>query len=298
MAVPTEAAAPGDGSVGAAAEKAKGASEGKVPWAEIGDAAFSRGDYYLASSYYSKLIVDGDMPSKQFYLSHAATVHLRNLDPSVTKKDISDLFQPFCAVPRDVEGSIEFVTCHKGNPTGKAYVGFDEHGEAEAAMDALRASNGKVHGLGHNVVILKAVQDSRRIPRDHRSVRSEDELLDSLDNWEQYVDPKDLEELLEHGISKEALDEQLRAIRYHNPTFSGLDQAIRSESMEPETDSGGMYKELVQTYIETLKECVSTPEDPGPIYESLFLPDEELDTEIFEDEVLRQEDLKQKREVP
>lgn len=245
-----------------------------------------------------KLIVDGDMPTKNFYLSHASAVHLRHLDPDVTKEEISVFFQPFCAVPRDVSGSIEFITCHKGLPTGKAYVGFDEHGEAEAAMEATCEPNGRMRGLGHNTVLMKKVRDSRRVQRDHRPSRKEAELLDSLDNWEQYADPDDLAQLLEHGISKEALGEQLRAIRYHNPTFSSLDQAIRSEAMEPETDSGGMYKELVQTYIETLKDCLSTPENPGPIYESLFLPDEELDTEIFEDEVGRQEELKKKREVP
>ena len=59
-----------------------------------------------------------------------------------------------------------------------------------------------------------------------------------------------------------------------------------------------MYREMVQTYIATLKECISTPEDPGVIYESLFLPDEEVDTEIFENEPVRQEVLKQRREVP
>ncbi len=246
----------------------------------------------------AKLIVDGDMPTKNFYLSHAKAVHLRNLDPDVTKHQISDFFQPFCSVPRDVNGSIEFVTCHKGLPTGRAYVGFDEHGEAEAAMEALRQSNGRIEGLGHNKVILKAVRDARNIRRDQRQTRSEDELLDSLDNWEQFADPEDLEELYAHGISKEALDEQFRSIRYHNPTFSGLDQAMSSEAMDSNIGSGGMYKELVETYIETLKECISTPENPGPIYESLFLPDEELDTEVFEDEVARQEDLKKKREVP
>lgn len=245
----------------------------------------------------SRLIVDGDMPTKNFYLSHATAVHLRNLDQSVTKQEISKFFQPFCAMPRDIEGSIEFVTCHKGLPTGKAYVGFDGHGEAEAAMAAC-GTNGRIEGLGHNKVIMKRVRDTRKITRDNRSARTEEELLDSLDNWEQYVDPKDLEELLENGISKEALDETFRGIRYQNPTFSSLDQAIRSEAMNPEHESGGMYRELVQQYIVTLKECLSTPENPGPIYESLFLPDEELDTEIFEDEVDRQEELRKRREVP
>ena len=245
-----------------------------------------------------KLIVDGDMPTKNFYRSHATVLHLRNLDPDTTKQQISDFFQPHCAFPRDIAGSIEFVTCYKGLPTGKAFVGFDEHGEADAALEVLSASNGMIKGLGHNKVIAKVVRDARSVQRDHRTTRSEDQLLDSLDNWEQYADPEDLQELYANGISKEALDEQLRAIRYHNPTFSGMDQAMSSEAMDAQLGSGGMYQELVQTYISTLRECLSTPENPGPIYESLFLPDEELDTEIFEDEIARQEELKKQREVP
>jgi len=240
-----------------------------------------------------RLIVDGDMPKKNFYLSHAEAIYLRNLDPDVTKEDIANYFQPYCALPRDVEGSVEFITCHQGLPTGRAYVGFDELGEASAAMEA----NNRIEGLGHNTVVMKKVRDSRKIPREQRPARSDTELTDSLDNWEQYIDPKDLAELIEHGISKEALDEQLRSIRYHNPTFSGLDQAIPSESMDHQ-DSGYMYKELVQEYVETLKECLSTPENPGPVYESLFYPDEELDLEIFENEPARQEKLKKEREVP
>ena len=163
---------------------------------------------------------------------------------------------------------------------------------------AVCESSGRVSGLGPNKVIMKRVKDVRRVKRGNRPARDEKELLESLDNWEQYIDPKDLEELLENGISKDALEESLRAIRYHNPTFSCLDQAIRSEAINPETDPGGMYRELVQTYIATLKECISTPDDPGPIYESLFLPDEEPDTEIFENEPSRQDKLRKLREVP
>jgi hypothetical protein len=243
------------------------------------------------------LIVDGDMPKKNFFLSHAAALHLRDLDPSTTKRDISDFFQSCCALPRDVEGSVEFVTCYKGIPTGKAYVGFDHFGEAEAAM-SLCDSGGRLSGLGLNKVIMKRVREATKITREKRPTRKEEELLDSLDNWEQYVDPKDLEDLYKHGISKEALDEALRAIRYHNPTFASLDQAKRTETLNPEKDMGGMYREMVETYISTLKDCISTPEEPGIIYQSIFLPDEEIDTEIFENEPTRQEILKKRREVP
>jgi hypothetical protein len=245
----------------------------------------------------TQLIVDGDVPTKNFFLSHASTLHLRNLDPFISKKDISDFFQSCCILPRDSRGSVEFVTCYEGIPTGKAYVGFDEHGEAEAAM-SLCETNGRLTGLGDNKIIMKRVKEATKIAREKRSAREEEELLDNLDNWEQFVDPEDLQELFDAGISKEALDEALRAIRYQNPTFSSLDQAIRTESMNPEKEAGGMYREMVQTYVSALKDCISTPDNPGPIYESLFLPDEEVDTEIFEDEPLRQEELKKRREVP
>ena len=163
---------------------------------------------------------------------------------------------------------------------------------------SLCETNGRLLGLGDNKIIMKRVKEANKIAREKRSSRDEEQLLDSLDNWEQFVDPQDLEELYAAGISREALDEALRAIRYHNPTFSSLDQAVRTEAINPEKESGGMYREVVQAYVSTLKECISTPDDPGPIYESLFLPDEEIDTEIFEDEPLRQEALQKRREVP
>jgi hypothetical protein len=246
----------------------------------------------------ARLIVDGDMPTKNLFLSHAETLHIRDLDPSVTKQQIADFFQPFCSVPRDVEGSVEFVTCKKGRPTGRVYVGFDELGEAEAALEALTSSKGRVRGLGPGTIVMKSVKESMKMHREKRQVRTADELLDDLDNWEKHADPADVEYLLENGISKEALDEALRAIRYHNPTFASLDQAMRSETLNPEKDVGGMYSELVQTYIATLKDCISTPENPGPIYESLFFEGEEKDTEIFDNEPERQEELRKRREAP
>lgn len=248
----------------------------------------------------SRLIVDGDMPTKNFFLSHAGALLLRNLDPSVTKKDICDFFQAYCTVSRDVEGSIEFITCHAGLPTGRAYVAFDELGEADAAMSALRSNGGRIAAgdLGPNAVVVKAVKELHKVKREKRQTRNEEEILDNLHNWEQYVDPADVEELIKLGVSKAALDESLRAIRYQNPTFASLDQALRSETVDPNVEVGGMYRQLVQEYVATLKECIATPENPGLIYESLFFPGEEIDNEIFEDEVDRQEELKQKREVP
>ena len=244
-----------------------------------------------------RLIVDGDMPTKGFFTSHASAIFLRELDPSLTKGDIAAFFQPFCSVTRDVEGSTEFVTCREGLPTGRAFVGFDELGEAEAALEALRQDGGHISGLGSGLVMADLVQEPRQ-PNKKRPTRSEDELLDSLNNWQQHVDPADLQELLDHNISIEALDETFRAIRYHNSTFASMYQAMRSETLNPEKDSGGMFKDLVQTYIATLKECLSTPENPGAIYESLHFPDEPFSVEIFDEEPARQDELRKRREVP
>lgn len=244
-----------------------------------------------------RLVVDGDMPTKAFFTSHANTIFLRDLDPSVTKEQISEFFQPFCAVARDVEGSTEYVTCRDGLPTGRAFVGFDELGEAETALEALCAEKGVLTGLGPSMVVADFVHEKTRKTQ-KRPARSEDELLHSLNTWQDYVDPEDLEELLDHNISIESLDETFRAIRYHNSTFASMDQAMRNETLNPDKDSGGMFKELVQTYIATLKECLSTPENPGAIYESIHFPDEPFDTEIFDEEPARQEELRKRREVP
>ena len=242
------------------------------------------------------LIVDGDMPTKNFFVSHADCLHLRNLDPSVTKQDIAKFFQPFCNSKRDVIGSTEFVTCLGGHTTGHAYVGFDELGERERVLEAF--PSGRIYGLGGNPVVVKNVIDAKPIQRQQRPTRSVEELLDSLDNWEQYVDPADIDFLLEHGIAKEALDEAFRTIRYHNPTFSSMDQSVRSETLDTEMESGELYKELVQQYIATLKDCIATPENPGPIFESLFAEGEDMDTEVFEREQHRQEELRKRRQIP
>jgi hypothetical protein len=243
----------------------------------------------------SRLIVDGDIPTKKFFLSHAGTVHLRNLDPTVTKQQIADFFQPFCSVRRDVEGSVEFVK-HNGLPTGKAYVGFDELGEAEAALSTF--NGGRVLGLASDPVIMRSIKEVDRIKREKRQTRTDEELLDNLHNWEQYVDPADIELLIAHGFTKEALDEALISVRYRNPTFASLDQAMRSETLQPEKDSGGFYAELVQRYIAVLKDCIATPENPGEIFKSLFFQDEELDTSVFDDNEKRQAVLRKRREVP
>ena len=243
-----------------------------------------------------RLIVDGDMPTKAFYLSHARVALVRNLDPNASKEEIASVFQPYCARPRDIDGSVEFVTCERGLPTGRAYVGFDIPWEAEKAIKAM---NGLAQ-MGGTVANLRLVKD-RRIPGisynapEKRPDRDADELLDELNNWEKYVDSEDLNILGDAGISKVALDEALRGIRYNNASFGVFDASIRAESLQPEKMTGELYKELVQMYISTLKECLATPENVGELYEAVHFPGEQFDLSVFEREKQRQESLQERR---
>ena len=128
-----------------------------------------------------------------------------------------------------------------------------------------------------------------------RLERTTEELLDDLNNWEKHVDPKDIEELEAAGVKKEVIDESLRAIRYNNKTFGSLDSSLRSETFDEEKDIGDDYRELVQEYIATLKECLATPENPGQLYEGLHFPGEKFDHSAFDYEKERQQKLEKRR---
>jgi len=242
-----------------------------------------------------RLIVDGDMPSRGFYVSHAGVIMLQSLDiAGVSKESISDFFQPFSALFRDRKGSIEFVTCENRSPADRAYVGFERLGEAEAAVKTLK---GRAR-IGDTIVTLRLVKD-RKIPgappRLERPERTREEILKSLNDWEQYVDPEDIKYIEKHGVAKVVLDEALRGMRFQNRSFGSLDFAMRDEKLEPEKDSGDDYKELVQLYISTLKACVATPENPGEMYEALHFPGEPIDLSVFDREKKRQRALMKKR---
>jgi hypothetical protein len=231
-----------------------------------------------------RLIVDGDMPPKDFFQSHPRCIHVRNLDPLVsTPEMLTDLFQPFSELPRKIT-SIEQVTCEAGLPTDRAYVGFDLPGEAEACIEKCK---GMIR-VGDRKILMRLVDD-RVVPQtpmyraEKRPARSAEELWDDLNNWEKHVDPSDVEYLEAHGVSKVVLDEALRRIRRENPTFGPLDQAVRSEAIEPDTAPGDLYKEIVQLYIKTLKDCIATPVNVGATYEMLHMPGEDIDLSIFEE---------------
>lgn len=248
----------------------------------------------------TRLVVDGDMPSKEFFQSHARLLHVRNLDPAgATPEALTEAFAPFSELPRQT-GSIERVTCHAGLPTDKAYVGFDTPGEAEACVRACRGGRLK---MGDRWVVLRLVQD-RIIPHkalyraEKRPARPTEELWDDLQNWEKYVDPADVAYLEENGVPKVILDEALTRIRRSNPTFGPLDRALRSEALEPETSQGDLYRDLVVLYVQTLKDCVATPENVGDLYEAIHLPDEPIDLSIFDDWDKRKAEMEQTRARP
>ena len=243
-----------------------------------------------------RLIVDGDMPSKNFHISHAGTIMLRNVDHAVVSKaSLTEFFQPFSKLFRDEDSSIEFVTCEDGLPTGNVYIGFESLGEAEAVMAHFK---GRAR-IGHNSVQMSLVRD-RKVPglptRVARPERTEEEIIKSLNDWEQYVDPKDIAYLEENGVHKVVLDEALRGMRFHNRSFGSLDFAMQGEKLENEKDSGDDYKELVQMYVSALKDCVATPENPGVLWELMHFPGEPIDrTSVFEAEKQRQKKLMKKR---
>lgn len=246
-----------------------------------------------------RLIVDGDMPSKEFFQSHPRCLHVRNLDPVATTPEmLTEVFQPYSELPRQL-GSIELVTCEEGMPTDRAYIGFDFPGEAEACI---KACKGLIR-VGDRKLLVRLVND-RVAPHqplhrpEKRPARSTEELWDDLNNWEKYVDPADIEFLEKHGIPKVIVDEALRKIRRCNPTFGPLDNALRSEALEPETSPGELYRELVVMYVETLKGCVATPDDVGLMYEALHMPDEPIDLSIFDDWEKRKLEIEQSRASP
>jgi hypothetical protein len=243
-----------------------------------------------------RLIVDGDMPTKPFYTSHAGVLHVSNLDPTASIYEISHVFQPYCGLPRDEIGSIEFIRCERGHFTGRAFIGFDLPGDAEAAYKALTAAK-EMPTIGDRPVRLRLVEP-RKYPLhkmaapERRPDRTVEELEQDLYHWEHHVDPQDIQTLLNAGIRKEVLDDALRAMRQGNPLFGPLDGGMRDESLQPEKARGQQWRDMVRLYISTLIECLVTPDNPDsmpPLYEALHFPGEEVDMGIFEQERKRLE---------
>ena len=256
-----------------------------------------------------RLIVDGDLPTKDFYISHAAVVMLTGVDPTIISKlEISNLAQPHCSLQRDVDGSIQWAKCiYSEQPTDRVYIGFDLVGEADAFVKAVGTTTNALYkgkdkrGRRINVKLLRDRHPPNYAPPplQRRPDRTIEELLQDLNNWEQYVDVADIEYLEKHGISKHVLDEALRAIRYNNDCFGAFDAAVRNETLDPSTHTspGQRYRELVQLYVETLKECIATPENPGESFMMQQYPNQEPDLGYFEYETKRLERIKNERGI-
>ena len=248
-----------------------------------------------------KLIVEGDLPTKDFFLSHGMVLHLSYVPIGVTKKEISSQFQKYCNEQRDIEGSIQFVTSADGHPTGRAYVGFDLEAEGMVAWRDIFDNAGQQMRFGsHPVGPSSRVRPVKEYPLlrgaklGERSERTQEELVASFTAWKDDIDPKDIEELESYGVTMDVLDEAFRAARHNNPTFGVEDQARMGERLRDEYAPGEHFKEFVQMYVDSLKEVGTTREDPGLKYKAMFLEDEELDLSIFDVEEERLANLREK----
>lgn len=235
------------------------------------------------------LVVQGDLPGDDFFLSHYDVLYLDGLPKDVTKQELTAFFQPYCAEWRDENGSIELVHCSKGIFTGRAFVGFDQWGEADKILNAIAPNNATTISFrgddkNNNIPIQKVLE--KKLPRGTkvgpRPNRSEEEILDNLHNWEQYVDPAHLQELYDHGIEKEMLNTAFLTMRYKNKSFGPVDLAMKGERLEPKLRIGSRYQNTVRKYVKQLRNLLTTQEKPGMFVESMFAPGEKIDITLID----------------
>lgn len=249
---------------------------------------------YAASKLDTRLIVTGDVPPNEMYLSHHDMMHVSGLAPDTTLEDLASFFQPFSSDSRDVYGSSHIVRCSQGLPTGCAYVGFELPGEIDRVREAYESGRATIGGAE---VTFRTVWDKllrRGVRETARPARSIEELRSDLSDWERHVDPEDLKELERLGIEKGALDEAMMTLRHSNRTFAAADQAISGERLYQERQVGTHYRDAVRRYVKTLKECAGTKEDPGLMYWAMFYPDQEMDLGVFDAEKARIKELRKK----
>ena len=222
------------------------------------------------------------MPAGKFYISHAGVLCLDHVPFWFSKKDISLKFDKYCKYPRDVLGSIQIHTCAKGQPTGRVFVGFDTPEDYDMALADL--STGEMF-LKKSKVKVTPMTDRSDVPlikrvgfRKHRSL---EELHADLTNWEQHVDPEKLK-VIEQMYGRERFDQVFRHVRMSNPSYGVLDQAREGERLREDTAPGSAMKEFVQTYVDTMIELYTTPENPGERIAALHMEGEEIDLEYFD----------------
>jgi hypothetical protein len=72
-----------------------------------------------------------------------------------------------------------------------------------------------------------------------------------------------------------------------------VDLAIHSERLYPDHEVGGHYRTLVQKYVDALKACIGTPENPGDLYDGMFEDGDQVDKQfLFDHEANRIEKLR------
>merc|ERR1712127_1158238 len=72
--------------------------------------------------------------------------------------------------------------------------------------------------------------------------------------------------------------------RHGNVSYSMEDGGIIGERFNDDKQPGDKFQEFCQLYIDTLKELVSTPEDPGPLYKGMFLPNEDQSIDVIRED--------------
>lgn len=273
------------------------------------------------------LVVEGDVPTSKFFLSHFDVLHVQVVrendneddhDQLLTKQALTRFFQPLCQELRDPHGSVELL-----GDGHAAFVGFDRWGEADEVLQALTENKHDTNTTTTTVPLDEALSGYRTynnetsltvltttLPPDQqphtitttiriqkvleqalpygtklgpRGNRTEAQILDHLQNWEQYVDPDHLQELYDHEVvTKETLDEMFLKLRYDNPSMGPVDLALKGERLEPRVPIGARWPNTVRMYVKLLRDNITTPENPGQAVEHLFMPGEKVDIEIID----------------
>jgi hypothetical protein len=111
--------------------------------------------------------------------------------------------------------------------------------------------------------------------REARPERNEDELLDSLNNWERFVDAEKVRLLVSKGITKEVVADVFRTMRFHNRSYGALDWGIKAEKLDKNSESGDQIRKTMQEYVDALLEAAADDEDGITMEDLLTIPEED-----------------------
>ena len=247
-----------------------------------------------------KMVVAGDVPSDKFMRCHASCLHIRGLSDDWTKEALTQVFQKYSQDDRDTHGSIEFITCARGEKTGRAYIGFDRYGEAEAVVNQTKGKFlTSIPSKPPTFINVKAVKDKYipfQSPKEERPERTTEELLADLE-WTNFVKKEDIDYLDAAGVATIAIRDAFRVLRFQNHTFGPADQSLARERVQPEFARGEHLRVAMQMYIDHLKENLATVDNPGEPFLNFFSDEEEVDYGQFDVEKERVKKLQKKRNM-